>query len=167
MPFAFSIISDQYVEEARNYRCPPMSRSQHKTEMLKEMQSKLQTGYVKGKMQDTSTQKKEESNCSPPGLEEVRDGEAPSATPAEDASVPSLDVKSVTEGTPIVTMFSPYRDLPGQSKWAKDVTASSARRALNSKLLICSSSAGPPPVRKSAQFHWQVGPGAGSHQEGA
>ena len=104
-----------YRDETRDYRCPRIRDSQMKEGMVKEMSSRLQKGYVRAEMQNTSSKKRERrkaQDCSETAKED--DQTSPERTPGL--------VMTVDEGTPIVEMYSPFERLPDQSKWSKDTT---------------------------------------------
>ena len=106
---------DGYRDETRDYRCPRIRDSQMKEGMVKEMSTRLQKGYVRAEMQDTSRKKKEKRKV------EESSEEAKEEKPTSPALNPGL-VLTVDEGTPIVEMHSPFGRLPDQSKWSKDTT---------------------------------------------
>lgn len=98
-----------YLEESRRYRCPKMKDEQLKSNMIKQWGKKVQSGYIRGQMQDTSVTKN-------PSQDEI-------LTPASpDSEFDGQDEPCVSLGTPIVSTFSPYDRLPNQDQWAKDTT---------------------------------------------
>ena len=111
--------SDKFIFEEHKYYCPAMSNDQDISKMKERLASKSQTGYVKGQMQNTSTEKEVEN------IEnnmEVSSSENDNTSADKTPGPASSTIKSVADGTPIVSSYSPYDSLPCQSKWAKDTT---------------------------------------------
>ena len=105
-------------DDCDRYHCPALSEEQSVDKMLAEMEGKEQTGYIRGEMQNTSTLTHHDDDDN---QEEVGNGGAENPFEAfSDAE--EQRVKSVDEGTPIVSAHSAFSTLPDQSKWAKDVT---------------------------------------------
>ena len=107
---------------------------QRKSYMLTRLRPKAQKGYVRKEMTDNSAkrQKLDESASSSPSAENQNgeiDGATASSTEASAAGTPTratplreISVLSVDEGTPICTLYSPFPNLPAQSKWATNTT---------------------------------------------
>ncbi len=107
---------------------PPMRREHSVDAMMESLGDKAHTGYVRGEMQDTTTTSGE---TTPAASRKRRmsceeDGETSDKKKRRDLSLAdalrSDEVRAVSEGTPIVTLHSPYESLPSQSAWAKDTT---------------------------------------------
>lgn len=106
---------DGYRDETRDYRCPRIRDSQMKDGMVTEMSTRLQKGYVRAEMQDTSRKKRDKRKMKESSEKEKEE------KPTSPALTPGLTM-TVDEGTPIVEMYSPFERLPDQSKWSKDTT---------------------------------------------
>ena len=103
--------------------------------MLTRLRPKAQTGYVRKEMTPSSAKraKLDESASSSPSAENQNGGDidsaAVSSTEASAAGTPTratplreIEVLSVDPGTPICTLYSPFPNLPAQSKWATNTT---------------------------------------------
>jgi len=106
-----------YRDETRDYRSPRIRESQMKEVMVREMSTRLQKGYVRAEMQNTSRKKREKKKVE----ESSEKAKVEEEKPASPTLTPGL-VTTVDEGTPIVEMYSPFERLPDQDKWAKDTT---------------------------------------------
>ena len=106
-----------YRDETRDYRSPRIRESQMKEVMVREMSTRLQKGYVRAEMQNTSRKKREKKKVE----ESSEKAKVEEEKPASPTLTPGL-VTTVDEGTPIVEMYSPFERLPDQSKWSKDTT---------------------------------------------
>ena len=110
-------VPNAFKDEGGNHGCPRMKESQSKKWMVKEMSKRLQKGYVRAEMQDTTRTKREQRKQeAEEGAEKAR--ESSPSSPA----ITTGQVMAVDEGTPIVEMYSPFERLPEQLKWAKDTT---------------------------------------------
>lgn len=93
---------EMFTDETDYYGVGGMKPEHSFQEMTKKMAAKEQKGYVRGEMQDTTTVKTVEIKSS--------------------AMIQSTEIKSIEEGTPIVQMYSEYKDLPAQDKWMTNTT---------------------------------------------
>lgn len=93
--------AETYTDETEYYGVGGMKPQHSFQEMAKKMAAKEQKGYVRGEMQDTTTAKTLE---------------------IKPAIVQSTEIKSKEEGTPIVQMYSEFKDLPAQDKWMTNTT---------------------------------------------
>ena len=80
--------------------------------MVEKLKSKSQSGYVKGQMQDTSVSKTESNESSE--KDDSEDAKASHESSEKVEIVPNLencqvDVKTVNEGTPIPSTYSPFQ----------------------------------------------------------